>query len=1065
MQDQSAAFETAVAKGEVDWAAPILLADWLEDGVSQLSAGQPAYILDQFNNRHSDSTWTRPKPNEPGKAYVHSGGSNSDYTIPANLGYARFGWNAVNATRRAFIETASPSMLAYTRWTPSADLTGTGEVTLDLVVFDAGPDTNHYCVRMEVNVADDTIDLLLLERSGGSLSTLQTENNVLTYVFGHVYAMLIQVNTDGLLLRAKVWDEDVEIEPVEWQLEHTITSLVSGGNNAGIRCTMPSTITTPTPLYVHFLEFRVIDGSIDDLSDLVGLMTIEHTLDDGLPNEVSFVQNLGTATLGAKLLHGRGGLTAQQYLSSHNPNSPLYDLARDVAPVTLDYGIITSDGPERTRLFTGKMVDLPIGTDQTGQLVATSATRLKLSKLVQPPPFNRAGDLSASWIVSWAAFQCGIYAAPNPSPGCIWYAPMHGSMQPFVDFQQPTQVSLRGTFPTFDGSYYRDTGDGYSYPLYEGVSVAETIPAYVNGPYVAAPALQFTSDLAIGIYHHPISTAFAADGSIDMLSEAGPRGRFEFAVRGDPFDAAPPGGSDFAPATFIVGLFLENDPGPGSVFCGINMSRELRIELSDGTASINLSTAAAFDLPSDGRWYRYGIAWDFAAETVYYYFRDEDGNEAAGFTTEATLDVTRLPAEDEIFGLVEPFVDSSFLEGGAVFTPYFHAFLPVSELHITAGTNANPNNAPWIWEDDYGFEASAIIKRSAHRLRVVAEPAEREAWELISSFAQAEMAMMRIDEQDRLLYLTPQYWVEEAQQTETQTLDTEVNVGELVPQVDPTRIRNEVRVAYREVTIDSLYQPMFQSRDVIAFAPGTTQFVIPLQVLASEVSTSLATLPSGTQIDNGVSGFLSGGFWPTFFTINTEPDGSGTYMTGPVDPSTDPIYIQVLDAFGANFVVVEAVNQTNGVLYTANDNVEVPTINIGGIGAYFGDKTTITSRASSITRRGTRGLPVDMPQIQRDEDAQRLAQRLLNELAEPSPTLESVRLFGDPRRQPGDLVQFRDARGTAVSGSWRLLSVRHVIDGANYYQEGRLRQALSVGEWQESGASRWGQSLWGREGL
>jgi hypothetical protein len=132
---------------------------------------------------------------------------------------------------------------------------------------------------------------------------------------------------------------------------------------------------------------------------------------------------------------------------------------------------------------------------------------------------------------------------------------------------------------------------------------------------------------------------------------------------------------------------------------------------------------------------------------------------------------------------------------------------------------------------------------------------------------------------------------------------------------------------------------------------------------------------------------------------------------------------------------------------------------------HLSDASVITSRASSITQRGVRGLPVDAPAHQRREDAQRLAQRLLNELAEPTPTIEGVRVFGDPRRQPGDLVEFEDATQTAISGQWRILSVRHVIDQANYYQDVRLRKALSVGEWQTSGESRWGETLWGREGL
>jgi len=1059
MQDASAEFATAVGKGEVEWCEPLFLADWLDDG-SVAQETPPAYIIEQFLNRESSSTWLRPDVGLP--SYTHLGGSDSDYDIPGGAGYGRINFGAVNTSRAALIQAATEVGYIRISWVPSATLTGTGEALFDVVLAGDGTGANQYMAQMQVNVADSTIDLALIERASSVDGILAFSTDGLTYVAGHTYTVVAQLDTDSLFIRAKFWDASISREPVDWTLEDNLNSLIAGvGTYGGISITMPSGITTTTPFKIHITEFRLIDGSIDDLSRLIGQVVVSQDMDDGLPSEVSYVQDVGSVALDAALLAGRRGLRAVQYLSQYNPLSPLYGLPRDIAPITFDHGVVTSAGPERVRLFTGQMIDVALGRDQLGHLTAMSNTRLKLSELVQPPPFNRFGDLSATWAVSWAAYQCAVYAAPPPTSGGAWYAPLHGSLQPFLDSAMPTLALYPVKFPILFAGYYRDVGDGELETITYGDD-PESAPAYIDGPYVAAPDLQYTSDLAVGVYFDFPALATPADGSDPyILSEAGPRGRFEFIVRGDDFDTTGPSGTDFTPATFILLFAQENQAGEGSVYCGINMSRQLRIEMTDGTASINANAGASLDLPTDGQWYKYGVAWDFVTETAYFYMQEPDGTEHTDSSTNSALDVTRLPATDEPFtpAEVQPF-NTAILSG--FLNPYIHSFLPFAELHITAGQKANPNTMPWIWQNV--FSEGAIIKPSATRLRAIAEPAERDAWEYIGEFAQAEMAAIRIDELDRLLYLTPAYWAESDQQTAGQTLSTRTNVAELVPQVDPSKIRNMVRVNYREARFDPLYGPVYQSREVIALPPGESTLLIPLDVLATSVDTELATLPSSAQVDAGVSNFISGG-WHTFFTINTLSDGTGTYYSGPSTPSTDPVVIQVDSEFTAGVVTVSIINRTGSVVYTANDNPEVPTINIGGIGMHLSDASVITSRASSITQRGVRGLPVDAPAHQRREDAQRLAQRLLNELAEPTPTIEGVRVFGDPRRQPGDLVEFEDATQTAIGGQWRILSVRHVIDQANYYQDVRLRKALSVGEWQTSGESRWGETLWGREGL
>jgi hypothetical protein len=66
--------------------------------------------------------------------------------------------------------------------------------------------------------------------------------------------------------------------------------------------------------------------------------------------------------------------------------------------------------------------------------------------------------------------------------------------------------------------------------------------------------------------------------------------------------------------------------------------------------------------------------------------------------------------------------------------------------------------------------------------------------------------------------------------------------------------------------------------------------------------------------------------------------------------------------------------------------------------------------------------------LQTRDNARRLARRLLMALRDPQPAAEALSLFGEARRQPGDLVSFEDPSMTQVSGRWRSQSVAHHWD-------------------------------------
>ena len=138
-------------------------------------------------------------------------------------------------------------MVARTSWVAGQALTGTGEVVFDLLVRDDGTGANHYGLRLEVDLANSTIDLKLIERSAGSAVALITSNDALTYVYGHIFEMICQIDTANLILRGKAWDSDTSIEPVDWTLEWDIVSLVTGGNYGCIRSSTPESSPSSPP--------------------------------------------------------------------------------------------------------------------------------------------------------------------------------------------------------------------------------------------------------------------------------------------------------------------------------------------------------------------------------------------------------------------------------------------------------------------------------------------------------------------------------------------------------------------------------------------------------------------------------------------------------------------------------------------------------------------------------------------------------------------------------------------------------------------------------------------------
>lgn len=728
--------------------------------------------------------------------------------------------------------------------------------------------------------------------------------------------------------------------------------------------------------------------TIDDLSGQIGSpVAVDHGLDDGLPDEVSFVAGLGVSEATIPLRYGRSGLNAAQYLSPWRTDSPVYTYPRDVAPVTVEVGVITSAGPEYVTVFTGQMAGTPV-RGREGAVEAISSSRLALSKLVQPPAvWGYLEGANASWPITYAMHASGVYPSPPTLDGCRLHATMHGSAHPNI----PNDSSAYTQIGAVDGT---------------GVT---TDPVFCDGPYVlgfeAACGASRVTDLRWqGVRF--------ADGT-DMLSQAGNIGRVEAYIRGDAFDLA----YSSAPATSAFLLKVANglSATTGWVKVGITPDRKLAVVLNDPGSALTYFYASTNVLPSDGEWHACGWAWNYTGNTMYTYL---DGT-LRSTTGSPAFSAAGLPAVEDLRVVDDP---------GA---PFLESLLPVAELQVTSGAQANPA-VNGYWMDSATWDQGAVVVPSLLELAAIAETAPREAWELIGSYAQSELAMLRTSEVDQVLYYPPRWWSRDAQQTATDTLSTAVNVGDLTITYDFTKIRNSARVSYTDTEIPVALTVVARIDDTFTLAPAETRVV---RLLPSGPIVWAQQQSAATGLDETTDSYPT---FMNFFVAYNMNDSS-------VHATSAEISITVT-SWTPGEVVVTIANLT-GLYWVFSSTKNWPVVGVVGKQLRQQASSVTVTDDGSVAVRGERSLPISLPAVQTAVDAARVGQYLVDDLGYPVAQIEQARVFGDPRRQPGDRVTFADAANTGADGDWRLHNIAHEIDSPGYTQTVTLRRTRDTGYW------------------
>jgi hypothetical protein len=726
----------------------------------------------------------------------------------------------------------------------------------------------------------------------------------------------------------------------------------------------------------------------------VGEVTTGLSLDDGMPNEVTNTNALGVSETTAELF-GPVGIDAGAYFSPFRTDQQWSQFPRDVASVVLSSGLVTDDGVRTARLFTGQMADIPVDGKQA-HLQAVSRARVRLSTAIQPPAIHAYYEgCEGTWPISYALFKSGINVAPPLLPGTRLYLPLHGSCKTFVPDTNP-----------FDGFQF-----GYTTrtPITSGIFQR---PVFVDGPFVAG---LFGEANGVNMARLASRTLTMAPGA-DVLSQTASKGRIEFWVRGDPVNYT--GNTEVVTSLTIV--YLVNSDTTRYIIAGLRANRVPALTIRDGTNSLSIDTPP---IPTDGAWHFVGMGWDIANNSM------------------------TIRLDDYVASyLAAPLVTSALAVTDDISLNLMYSWLPISEIRITSGTWSSPAWGPWA--NKVNWTPGAILRRSNLNFDGLAEKAPREAFEFMASLARSELARTGVSRDDLYMYLTPGYFTEDQQQTVREVLSTSDNVGQdFKPSRDVHKVYNQVTVNFNESQVQEFFSQVYASSQLVQIPPAGASFLtVPLSAPTVEIRGKAIAVMSGAALaatppsdTNAVN----------FITVNFTQDGTGTNATNLHVDAT-------VDSWTPGTATIRLINYTGSNLFIAN-NVNLPALGLAGKVLAQTQASFLAENLDSIKVRGTRAVTVDMPEIQKREDAQSIAQELASRLSRPRTTF-TASVFADVRREPGWLVEVEDTDNTNVSGTFRLSGVSTRQNGAAVEQVVSAETALPVMVW---GVGVWGESLWG----
>lgn len=727
------------------------------------------------------------------------------------------------------------------------------------------------------------------------------------------------------------------------------------------------------------------------------------------------------------LVMDRPEMDAMSYFSEYDERSPIRTFERDTALMSADVNLVSPNGVVATRVFTGQMTAISV-KGREADLEGLSATRLKLDKsFTLPTVWGDREACTTDWLAGYLMAQGGQYPGIAPSPYTRFWAPMHGSMHPFMS----------GNNSYAGGLVYEESRIPHG-------PFGLRPPQVVDGPFVKGMQGMITDarteDLFITCNTNKWDTEVPGQETdmYDFCTQQNSIGRMSFWIRGDANDATPDSLAGTGAPDYLfqasVSTYYDALGNSNLIFCQINALRQPVIYLESGF------TLTGGDVPADGLWHFVGFAWDYK-NGLAKVRRDNSTWSLSGFTS------TGFPlavSEEAIYA------------AGRRVDFYLKSRLPIADFQVEAGPTMYSELFTRFYPAPTLPSQNATYRPTNKNLAAISEAVPVQGWATLQEVAEATASAMRVDESDNIALVPMEYFGETAQMTVNSynVLDTSVQASDLDITTDPSKIRNVVTVSYQDTRTDTNRTSLMDIMNSTPIPGGKTTMVLPLELPAAELHGAGSPLGVVWNLTKLTASQVSGGT-PVpnehFMTVNKYEDGSAVTYTGTGVTAR-------IQTWSSSTVTIEFTNTVGSTYYLANNGSGIPALRIIGYPVRRVEAYSEFRDSSSAAKRKERSMVIPATNwIQDAVSANELAGKLINATSGPRPTM-SVTAMGDPRREPGQLCSIADSEGTRADGTWRILSVKHRQSGAMYLQDLIIVRVGPTGYWD---VDVWDDGVWG----
>src|SRR5512144_235315 len=271
---------------------------------------------------------------------------------------------------------------------------------------------------------------------------------------------------------------------------------------------------------------------------------------------------------------------------------------------------------------------------------------------------------------------------------------------------------------------------------------------------------------------------------------------------------------------------------------------------------------------------------------------------------------------------------------------------------------------------------NATYRPSRQPLAVLAETVPVQGWGTLQSLAQATLSWYRCNEFDNVEYVDLDYFGETAQMTvdTLNVLDTDFNAGAIGLDLDPSKTRNVVTLAYTDTRVGSNRVPILDMNTSLYVPTGTSYLTFPLDTPTAETH-GAAQWWTGTPIFQKLTASQISGATAiqneNVMSVNTNADGTGSVYTG-----TD--FTARIMNYNSNSIYVQFINNTGNAKYLANNGQGIPFLRALGYPISTSDGYATVSDLGSIGKRRERALTTEMEWIHDRTTAQTVSSTLLS---------------------------------------------------------------------------------------